>query len=73
VTEKTIRLSVQKMKCNGCVKNIEFTLNELEQVSGVSVNLEQKSVEVKTSEAEDIVSTLIKALEEEGYEAQIAA
>ena len=73
MTEQMIRLSVKNMKCNGCVKNIEFTLNELDQVLGVSVNLEQKSVEVKTSEAEDIVFTLIKALEEEGYEAQISA
>ena len=73
MTEQTIRLSVQKMKCNGCVKNVEFTLNELEQVLSVSVNLDQQSVEVKTSEAGDIVATLIKALEEEGYEAQVAA
>jgi len=73
MTEQTIRLTVESMKCNGCVKTIENTLNDLEEVSTVTVNLQQKSVEVRTSETGSGVDKLIQVLDEAGYKAQQAA
>ncbi|MBZ2175436.1 copper ion binding protein [Schnuerera sp. xch1] len=57
---------VEGMSCNHCVMAVTNALKELEGVSKVDINLEDKKVEV---EGENLVDKSLKeAVEEAGYD-----
>jgi copper chaperone len=61
-----IKFTVPEISCGHCKETIESTINSLENVDTVNVDIDQKSVEVKSSSDLDLslVSTM---LDEQGY------
>ena len=57
---------VPEISCGHCKETIESTINSLENVKTVSVDIEQKSVMVKSSSDLDF-SLVSNMLEEQGY------
>jgi len=62
-----IRLSIEGMTCENCVRHVTEALEGLEGVAGVAVSLEEKLATVDAGAAPS--DQLIRdVLEEEGYE-----
>ena len=60
------KFTVPEISCGHCKETIESTINSLENVKTVSVDIEQKSVMVKSSSDLDF-SLVSNMLEEQGY------
>ena len=57
---------VPEISCGHCKETIESTINSLENVKAVNVDIEQKSVMVKSSSDLDF-SLVSNMLDEQGY------
>lgn len=68
---KTIELNIQGMTCSACVGHVTRGLQSVAGVQNAVVNLESASAQVSGEELD--ATQLIEAVEEEGYEAQIAS
>jgi len=62
-----IKLQVSKMKCNGCVANVQQALEQVSGTSSAEVNLENGTALVH---GEAAVAELLGALESAGYPAE---
>ena len=60
------KFTVPEISCGHCKETIESTINSLENVKTVNVDIEQKSVMVKSSSDLDF-SLVSNMLEEQGY------
>ena len=60
------KFTVPEISCGHCKETIESTINSLENVATVNVDIEQKSVMVKSSSDLDF-SLVSNMLEEQGY------
>ena len=60
------KFTVPEISCGHCKKTIESTINSLENVEAVNVDIDQKSVEVKSSSDLDL-SLVSNMLDEQGY------
>ena len=61
-----LNVKIEGMSCNNCVRHVTEALEELEGVTGVQVNLEQKYALVTPAEiSQDAIKA---AVEEAGYE-----
>ena len=60
------KFTVPEISCGHCKETIESTINSLENVENVSVNIDQKSVEIKSFSDLDL-SLVSNMLEEQGY------
>ena len=60
------KFTVPEISCGHCKETIESTLNSLENVDAVNVDIDQKSVEVKSSSVLDL-SLVSNMLDEQGY------
>jgi copper chaperone len=60
------KFTVPEISCGHCKKTIESTINSLENVETVNVDIDQKSVEVKSSSVLDL-SLVSNMLDEQGY------
>ena len=60
------KFTVPEISCGHCKETIESTINSLENVETVNVDIEQKSVKVKSSSDLDF-SLVSNMLEEQGY------
>ena len=60
------KFNVPEISCGHCKETIESTINSLENVETVKVDIEQKSVKVKSSSDLDF-SLVSNMLEEQGY------
>ena len=61
-----IKFTVPEISCGHCKETIESTINSLENVETVNVDIEQKSVKVKSSSDLDF-SLVSNMLDEQGY------
>ena len=61
-----INFTVPEVSCGHCKETIESTINSLESVETVSVDIDQKSVHVKSSSDLDL-SLVSNMLDEQGY------
>jgi len=61
-----IKFTVPEISCGHCKETIESTINSLENVETVSVDIDQKSVEIKSSSDLDL-SQVSNMLDEQGY------
>ena len=64
------KLKVPEMSCGHCKAAVEKAVASVDAQARVDVDLENRTVQVETSAAND---ALIAALKEEGYEATVAA
>ncbi|GAA4075499.1 copper chaperone CopZ [Amphibacillus indicireducens] len=69
---KKIKLKVTGMSCNNCLNHVETALAELEGVEKVKVNLKKGIANVKFDETIQQVDDLIKAVDQAGYQAELA-
>ena len=60
------KFTVPEISCGHCKETIESTINNLENVETVNVDIDQKSVEVKSSSDLDL-SLVSNMLDEQGY------
>lgn len=60
------QISVENIKCGGCARTVENTLNAIEGVNSVSVTVDTGLVEVETQDHIDR-ETLVEALQQKGY------
>ena len=60
------KFTVPEISCGHCKETIESTINSLENVETVNVDIEQKSVKVKSSSGLDL-SLVSNLLDEQGY------
>ena len=60
------KFTVPEISCGHCKETIESTINSLENVEAVNVDIDQKSVEVKSSSDLDL-SMVSSMLDEQGY------
>ena len=60
------KFTVPEISCGHCKETIESTINRLENVETVNVDIDQKSVEVKSSSDLDL-SLVSNMLDEQGY------
>ena len=60
------KFTVPEISCGHCKETIESTINSLENVKTVNVDIEQKSVMVKSSSDLDF-SLVSNMLDEQGY------
>lgn len=58
--------TVPEISCGHCKDTIESTLNNVESIESVSVDIEKKSVEVLSSSDLDMMN-VSKLLDEQGY------
>ena len=58
--------TVPEISCGHCKETIESTINSLENVETVNVDIDQRSVEVKSSSDLDL-SLVSNMLDEQGY------
>ncbi len=58
--------TVPEISCGHCKETIESTINRLENVETVNVDIDQKSVEVSSSSDLDL-SRVSNMLDEQGY------
>ena len=61
-----IKFTVPEISCGHCKETIESTINSLENVETVSVDIDQKSVEIRSSSDLDL-SQVSNMLDEQGY------
>ena len=60
------KFTVPEISCGDCKETIESTVNSLENVETVNVDIDQKSVHVKSSSDLDL-SLVSNMLDEQGY------
>ena len=60
------KFTVPEISCGHCKETIESTVNSLENVESVNVDIDQKSVHVKSSSDLDL-SLVSNMLDEQGY------
>ena len=60
------KFTVPEISCGHCKETIESAINSLENVEAVNVDIDQKSVEVKSSSDLDL-SLVSNMLDEQGY------
>jgi len=68
MTLQKIILNVEGMSCGHCSGMVKKTLEEINGISNVSVNLDTKKASFDTKSA-DLIDTAIKAVNEAGYKA----
>ena len=60
------KFTVPEISCGHCKETIESTVNSIESVKSVSVDIDQKSVEIKSTSDLDL-SLVSEMLDEQGY------
>jgi periplasmic mercuric ion binding protein len=69
--QKTVKLKCTEMSCQKCVKSIEKSINKLPGISDLNIDLESKIISVTFDESKTDVQSLLNAIVEAGYEAEV--
>ena len=64
---KSIQLSINGMKCGGCVSSVEKILNNYDGIENVSVNLLTESAYFEISQKNIEIETVLQNLKENGF------
>jgi copper chaperone len=67
---ETALLNIEGMTCEGCVKSVTRTLQNVAGVQGVEVSLAQANARVTYDPAKTAIADLKRAVERAGYEAR---
>jgi copper chaperone CopZ len=63
------KLSIGGMNCGACVRHISKTLDELDGIDAVEINLAGKSAHIQLNSVETDSAAIITAIVEAGYQA----
>lgn len=69
---KKIKLNISGMTCNNCANRVETALSELEGVEKVKINLKKETAKIKYDETIQDRGNFQEAVEEAGYQAELA-
>jgi copper chaperone CopZ len=64
-----LKLSIGGMNCGACVRRISKTLDELDGIDTVEINLASKSARIQFNSAQTDSAAIITAIVEAGYQA----
>lgn len=67
---QNVTLNVQGMSCGHCVKAVESSVNELNGIESVNVNLEDAKVTVAFDDAQVSVAQIKETIEDQGYDVE---
>ena len=70
MASQKVTLNVDGMSCGHCSGMVQRTLDEIEGISNVSVDLDGKKVSFH-ADTSDLIDTAIKEVTEAGYKASI--
>lgn len=70
---KTVRLTVDGMSCEHCVRAVEGALKSQDGVRAADVKLDSGAAQVQYEETRVTPEQMIAAVKEEGYEARIGS
>jgi copper chaperone CopZ len=70
---ETVKLSVTGMHCDNCVQKVDKALRGVEGVKDVKVDLKEKTAEVALAATSVKTETLVKAVSDVGFKAQLAS
>lgn len=68
---KTIKIKCEEMTCAGCKKKITKSINNLEGVNDIDVDLDTKVITVSFDESKTSPDKIIDAIAKAGYESQL--
>lgn len=68
----TVRINIEGMRCQSCVKNIEGTMASRPEVLGVRVLLEEKAGYIDYKSDEITAAELVEAIEDMGFVASLS-
>lgn len=69
---KKVKLNISGMTCNNCLNRVETALTELEGVEKVKINLKRETASVKFDQTIQEIDDLTKAVDQAGYQAELA-
>ena len=67
---QNVTLNVQGMSCGHCVKAVESSVNELNGIESVNVNLEDAKVTIAFDNAQVSVAQIKETIEDQGYDVE---
>jgi copper chaperone CopZ len=71
VKNKTVKIKCTEMSCAGCKKKITQSINNLEGIKKINVNLGTKIITVTFDELKTNADKILGAIAEAGYESEL--
>ena len=71
VKNKTVKIKCTEMSCVGCKKKITQSINNLEGIKKINVDLETKIITVTFDELKTDTGKILGAIAEAGYESEL--
>jgi copper chaperone CopZ len=71
VKNKTVKIKCTEMSCAGCKKKITQSINNLEGIKKLNINLETKIITVTFDETKTDSDKILGAIAEAGYESEL--
>lgn len=68
---KTVKIKCTEMSCAGCKKKITQSINNLEGIKKINVDLETKIITVTFDELKTDADKILGAIAEAGYESEL--
>jgi copper ion binding protein len=68
---KTIKIKCAEMTCDGCKKKITQSINNLDGIKKIKVNLVSKIITVTFDESKVTADKIVSAIAEAGYESEL--
>ena len=69
--EKTIKIKCTEMTCDGCKRSITRSINGLQGIAKLDINLETKVITVDFDDSKTSEQNIINAVVEAGFDAEI--
>lgn len=69
--QETVKLKCTEMSCHKCAKSITASINKLAGIADVNIDLESKVITVTFDDSRTDVQSILNAIVEAGYEAEL--
>jgi copper chaperone CopZ len=69
--QKTVKFKCTEMSCQKCAKSITASVNKLPGIADINVDLDSKIITVTFDDSKTDVQTVLNAIVEAGYEADL--
>lgn len=70
-TEKIIKIKCNEMSCDACKKSITRSINQLQGITNLDIDLESKIITVEIDDSKTDEQSVLNAIIEAGYDAEI--
>ncbi len=71
LTEKTIKIKCTEMSCEACKKSITRSINQLQGITKLDIDLETKIITVEIDDSKTDEQSVLNSVIEAGYDAEI--